>query len=256
MDVGRPDECAERVKRGATPDDISIALGLNFSTVSAYIDRAIGERKITRSEVLLNIRESLERDPSWLDEDPDTARAIVDRLLQRPPTRQRYLTGDVDYLIHHGYAATLTTDLFRLLADIEHDLHAAVSSALISHFNGDDAWWRNGVPARIRDACNRWQQADPEPAHPFSYTSLGHLASIIEHNWSLFEQVLPPDAPSSMLPLQGALHRLKSLRNRIAHPTRPFLPGREDYETTRHWRRVLAIDNWQLPSRGVPLPPA
>jgi len=249
--MGRVDQCGLYIKEGKTPGQVALELNLNFGTVIGYVERAIGERAISRSEVLLNIWDALAHELN--DGNAETGAPSTDRLpaiLRLPPIAIRHARGDFDYILQHGYSTTVGTELFQKISSIERNLHSVVSSLLISyHGEGDDAWWTNGVPARIREACERWRSSDTAPSHPFTYTSLTHLGEIIAHGWSLFEPHLPLGVASDTFAFQDALAHIKGIRNRLAHPVRPFVPDRSDFVFVTSWGTQMQTPNWRsLPS--------
>jgi len=255
--MGRVGECGQHIKAGKTPEQISAVLGVSIGTVIGYVDRAIGERMISRSEVLLNIRDKLHQELSEDEQKRSVSVADMEAMLSIPPLDVGQVRGDLHYLLKHGYRLTLATEIFQKLASLEQSLHSLVAMLLVFYFGQkDDSWWISGVPKHIRDACVRWQKADESPAHPFTYTSIAHLSTIIEASWSVLGPHLPPDAIVDPPTFSRALRHLKEIRNRVAHPVRPFIPSREDYTFVTTWESRLARRNWRLLPTDQPAMPA
>lgn len=241
--MGRVDQCAELVQEGRTPDEIAARLRLNVTTVVGYIDRGIGQQLIQRSDVLLNIREALEYElaegrPLGMD-------ASLDEILSASPQPIDHPRNDLEFLLKHGYSHTLSSDLLQKLALIEQDLHSAIANTLISHHgSAKERWWESGVPNSVRKTCEHWRSFDDEPSHPYTYTSLGHLAKIVEGAWPLFQSKVPSLYSQDRKGLSGVLHQLRQIRNLLAHPVRNHIPDRDMYDQVKKAELTLRARNW------------
>jgi hypothetical protein len=72
---------------------------------------------------------------------------------------------------------------------------------------------------------------------------------MLDHNWDLFSSHLPVAVATNRERLGTDLRALNALRNRLAHPTRPFLPTKADFAFARGMRDSLLPDKWRLPHR-------
>jgi hypothetical protein len=250
--MSRVTECADLVLEGQTPGDIQARLGVTQISVNGYLDRAVGESLIRHSDILLNIIDSFRRsrldpmDPRP-DEIPARLRSDIGALLA--------LLSDIEYYRERDGASQLRTDLYSILSAFEASLHPIVFRALAAHFRvSPEAWWEQGVPARVRKTCEHLRDLDKDPqAHPFVYSSFAHLAQIIDAQWDVFKEYLPRKCASRRGHITTGFDRLRLLRNRLAHPTRLYLPSRPDFELADKFSRDLAMSRWRFPKarKGV-----
>jgi len=132
-------------------------------------------------------------------------------------------------------------DLYEYLADIEVARHNMVRATLSEEFGPEEKqWWRQGVPPEIRKACVQAREEDPDPVDdPFAYTTLIHLAKIIEHNWKVFPSRLPPSFANDKKRLLHEFTRLNFIRNAVMHPVKGRAWGREEFEFVLQWHRYF-----------------
>ena len=244
-------QCAELIRAGRTPGQIQKQLGPPQDTISGYLDRAVGEGFITRSEILLNIVDEVTS--AGLDPlDPDFTKLPRDD----HEISRNVLIADFLYFRARDGANTLRSELLPTISSLEASLHYLVARVLSAHFNSsEDSWWDQGVPEPIRRACSRRREDDDDPAHPYAYTLFSNLYSIIEQRWDQFREHLPPAASGDKANLISTLRRINAIRNRLVHPTRTFMPGRADFELAISCRDGLAPGAWRFdgtPAQSLP----
>lgn len=243
--MSRITQCAQLVRNGLTPGRIQSELGVTQISVNGYLDRAVGEGLIRRADIFLNIIDTF-------------GAAGLDPLGPKPnnaPDNIRSddivflgLLNDTIYYVERDGINQLRLELYSILSGFEARLHPLVSRALAAHFTTPpEAWWEQGVPPKVRRACERLRELDKDPqAHPFGFTSFTHLGQIIDSRWEVLEQCLPKKCASRRQAIVDGLDRLKLMRNRLAHPTRVFLPTRSDFELAEKFSADLAAANWRL----------
>jgi hypothetical protein len=86
--------------------------------------------------------------------------------------------------------------------------------------SGEDEWWRQGIPMKIRKECASRREEDDEPSGPYTYTTLIDLSTVITRNWSLFESDLPQEYRVNRKLFESDMVRLNRIRNRVMHPVK------------------------------------
>jgi hypothetical protein len=94
----------------------------------------------------------------------------------------------------------------------------------------------------IRKVCVQAREEDPEPVdEDFAYTTLIHLAKIIDQHWMLFSARLPSEFARDKKRLAREFARLNSIRNAVMHPVKGKRWGHEDFVFVRDWHRYFAV---------------
>jgi len=143
---------------------------------------------------------------------------------------------------------SLHGDMYGHLRDLEVGLHGLVRAVLEHAFcMHDDAWWREGVPERIRVKCAITKEEDPQPmSEPYAYTTLIDLKTILDKQWKVFEKVLPKELSSNKKLLLGWFDRLNAIRNGVMHPIKPIEITQDDFAFVREMRQALSAENWRM----------
>lgn len=210
--MGRPHEVASLLKAGLDPVQIAARLGISDKSVFDYLHRAVGEGLLRRSDIYFAV--------------PPERRSSY-RLLLEPYSDHSAALGDM-YL-----------DLRRL----EINLHRQIQQSLVVRYGDDEkGWWRQGVPETVRLKCQERREKDPEePCTAYGYTDLLDLGKIIENQWSLFKDQLPPSYAGNRRTLLDHLARLNRIRNKVMHPVRGVVPCEDDFDFVRGCLRDLRL---------------
>jgi len=230
--MGQPENAARLTREGRTPSQLCVDLAnnpkpLNIRSVLGYLARAIGEGQIRWSDVFFSIQNVIAQAQDVRLVDMDDSQIFM-RLLE-----EHVVWGDV----------------YSLLAELERTLHFRIRAALVQHLGDqDDNWWYEGVPERVRQTCTeRRSVSDDRPLlSPYYYTMFPDLTRIINHQWPIFEHVLPTQAASSRADLNDSLNRAYAIRNRVMHPVRFDPPSQSELEFVRNLRDQLADTPWNL----------
>jgi hypothetical protein len=232
---------------GLTLDEISRRLNRPLSTVIQDLRLQAGEGDLKLSEIFFAIsadkRAALE---ALIDQNGTSSPAA----LQQVAAAQGFEWHELDLYCRLRNPGVFRGDLYEYLADTEVALHRMVRETLEEEFGpAEGQWWRQGVPAEIRKACVQSREDDPDPVHVFAYTTLIHLAKIIDHHWRLFSERLPPQLAHDKKRLSHDFARLNSLRNAVMHPVKGKSWGREEFAFVRHWHRYFeAPGKWAAPT--------
>lgn len=207
--MSRARDCVTLLKQGFDPKRISHHLGISLNSVLGYLDRAVGEGLIRRSDIYFAFSPDHRSSPN-----------IVKR---------------------YGSARVAFGDLYDDLRRIEVNLHTRIRETLIQHYGDSEAgWWRQGVPEAVRGKCRERHKRDPDKlCHPYCYTDLMDLAKIIEAQWALFKELFPTCYSSNRKALLDALNRLNRIRNKVMHPVRGVAPVEGDFDFVHQLERNL-----------------
>jgi hypothetical protein len=126
----------------------------------------------------------------------------------------------------------LPEDPFRVIQIIEQRLHAFIRNLLVEHYgDGEEAWWRKGIPLEVRKKCVSRREDDATPQEAYSYVDFIDLKDIVDKQWSVFESNLLTVSRghlSNKRQWMSQLNLLNDLRNRLAHAVRRYNPDEHD----------------------------
>lgn len=207
-------QTAELLKGGHEPAAISAQLGISVSSVFTYLDRAVGEGLIRRSDIYFSV----------------------------PPEKRSHPT-----LARYASATVAFGDLYNDVRQIEVRLHDQVRRTLLHHYgDGDLGWWRQGVPESVRVKCQERREKDSDaPCDPYCYTDLIDLEKIIDAEWALFKDVMPSCYCSNKKIMSEHLKRFNRIRNKVMHTVRGATPTEDDFDF------VHTLDHNLGPSAGA-----
>jgi hypothetical protein len=210
--MGRVQQTARLIKEGCDPLQIANEFGVTLETVLGYLDRAVGEGVLRRSDIYFSFT-------------PE----------QRAANR--------GYLELYADARHALGDMYEDVRRIELKLHTIIGSTLVSEFgDGELGWWRQGVPQPIRVKCQTRREEDPdEPCDAYCYTDLFDLLKILESNWSLFAAYMAAPYLADRRRLRDDFQRLNGIRNKIMHPIRGMIPCEDDFYFVRQVERDLGL---------------
>jgi hypothetical protein len=168
-------------------------------------------------------------------------------------------------------------ETYELLSEIERTLHEQIRMILVEEIVIEEeeyetkeilwrrkaketAWWRKGVPEKVRVDCARAREQDTQlvPEHPYSYTTLINLKEIICNKakgkgWHLFKDRLPKSVAAHKDDFEENLDRLNGIRNRVMHPVRGAPPSEEDLKFVRRMQETLHLSKWRKRGGKTPL---
>lgn len=192
--------------------EIADQYGVTLGTVTGYLDRAVGEGLLRRSDIYFSFT----------------------------PEQRGANHG---YLALYSDACHALGDMYEDVRRIELKLHTIIHSILVSEFGeGELGWWRRGVPQPIRVKCQTRREEDAdEPCAVYCYTDLLDLQKILESNWQLFEPYLAAAYLTDRRQLRDDFTRLNRIRNQIMHPVRGLLPCEDDFYFVRRFERDVGL---------------
>lgn len=206
--MGRPHQTAKLVKSGFSPHQIAELLGISLESVLGYLNRAVGEGCLRRSDIYFAV-------PPQVRQGPDLAK--------------------------YSDARAAFGDLYEDIRAIEIHIHRMVRLVLEQDLgNEESGWWREGVPESVRVKCQERREKDVDvPCEPYCYTDLLDLGKIIEANWNSFQVALPACYASNRKALLDDLRRLNRIRNKVMHPVRGVAPDEADFDFVHGLEREL-----------------
>ena len=212
--MGKREETLSLLKNGDSPGKIAEKMGVTWKTSLNYLFQMVGEGRCRRSDIYLSLPIHQRRDP----------RQPVDKEVVRTCGGPKQLLGDIYEDVHF----------------IEVTLHELIKRKLQDEFGeGEQGWWRKGVPEDIRKDCQSRREEDPEPTDKYNYTNLVDLKEIIRKHWSVFGDALPKKMSSDKQKLMKDLERLNRIRRVVMHPVRGQIPSEEDFGFLRNFSQSL-----------------
>lgn len=243
--MARVQEVASLIKAGRSLTEIRSEFGISLSSVKQYLYSAVVEGLIRRSDIVFTI--------------PAHEREFIEDAIRKLGVTQWYeihkvvvaggLSFDSELLkiyLHFRDARVSMGDMYEYLSDIEVMLHRAIKMVLVSKY-GKNEWWRQGIPLGIRKICVAIREEDSEPAEePYHYTNLIHLQEILDKQWELFSQYLPPVAVKDKKGFLSKFIRLNRIRNSVMHPVKGLLVTEDDFIFVRVFHESIVLDKWQI----------
>ena len=232
--------CVDQIKEGNSLEEIQISLGVSLDTIIQYLNTAVGEGRIRRSDIYFAI--------------PAEHRKLVELAIATTGSTELAKLVDVDNLVHvrqylELYLALRDArlqmgDMYEYISSIELTLHAAIQRLLSAEYGpGETGWWRKGVPPIIRKACASTREDDEEPAADmYNYTTFIHLKDIMDKQWLLFVGHLPKGLHKSEF--LDSLIRLNTIRNRVMHPVKAVKLTEDDFEFVRRFHTTYKPKSW------------
>jgi hypothetical protein len=231
-------EATALLQSGHNLDEIARRLKRPISRIIQDLRLQVGEGDLKLSEIFFAIPADKRAKLEALIEQTSTSSPAE---LQQQSAARGFEWQELDLYCRLRNAEVFRGDLYEYLADIEVALHRNVRETLIKEFGpAESAWWRQGVPVEIRKACAQAREDDTDPVEDvFAYTTLIHLAKIIDHHWKLFSVRLPPRFAQDKKKLAHEFTRLNCLRNAVMHPVKARSWGRDDFAFVRDWHHIF-----------------
>lgn len=140
--MAQPHKVAAMVSEGLTPAQIARQLQISHATVLGYLDRAVGEGLLKRSDIYFTLSPESRKSTS-IREDKE----VVSR-----------------------FGGAVLGDMYEHLREIETALHERIRLALERQYGSEEKeWWAKGVPQNVRMDCQTLRERDtdrpPIPLH-------------------------------------------------------------------------------------------
>lgn len=212
--MGRPDDTARLLLQGRNPVEIADVLGISLGSVYSYLDRAVGEGLVRRSDIYFSFPPELRK------------------------AHKKDLGRYTNVLVALG-------DLYEDVRRIEVALHTQVRAMLIEKYGPHEiGWWRQGVPESVRVKCHDRRERDiDDPCYVYCYTDLLDLGKTIDGEWALFGGHFPACYSSNKRSLLEHLARLNRIRNKVMHPVRGVIPTEEDFDFVHQFEKDLGLSS-------------
>lgn len=211
--MAQPHKVAAMISEGLTPAQVAGQLQVSHATVLGYLDRAVGEGLLKRSDIYFTLSPE-SRESSSTRED----REVVNR-----------------------FGGAVLGDMYEHLREIETTLHKRIRLALERQYGSEEnEWWAQGVPQNVRTDCQTLRERDPDRLHPYCYTNLIHLLEILEQNWNVLQTEVGQLA-SNRKEMRQQFLKLNRIRNIVMHPTRGQLSVEGDFLFIRNLRKDLQL---------------
>ena len=246
--MGRPQESAELLLKGFSPSKIASKFGISTKSVKQYLFVAIGMGLIRRSDILFSIDRSLRIKLNQIIVELDTENQYT--IQEKLKINKIHIDSeDLEIYLDLRRDRAFTGDLYVFLIDLEKTMHNKIKEVLKKKYGeGEQGWWRKGIPQNVRLDCVKSRELDQDvPADPYCYTTTIHLKKIIDKNWALFNQYLPPEESSDKRTLMKAFDRINVIRNKVMHPVRQAPPTEDEFEFIRDMHNRLSLQLWRKP---------
>lgn len=236
--IGRKQQTLQLAREGLSPSAIADRIGVPFATAMSYLYGLVGEGMLKRSDIVF----SFDQDARDAIEQAIEKYETTDlRMLRKALAKENVQLRREDLAVYLTLrdARVALGDMYEMVRDVEVALHERVRGAFVAAF-GEDQWWRQGVPAKVRAECAALYEHDPDPApEPYAYTSLIHLREILEKSWDVLAPALPPVFQSNRKKLSADLVTLNRIRNAVMHPVRRAVFTDREFLFVRDFARAL-----------------
>jgi hypothetical protein len=243
--MGARDDTLRMLKQeGLSPAEISKRRGVSLRTTLAYLDQMVGEGKLRRSDILFSVppekREAIAR---AMAEGCPRGAWNIHKALEKSGVKD-VTQDEVLVVLSYGDAGHALGDMYEDIRTIEVGLHRFIQEVLEREFGrGESGWWRQGIPAEIRKACQARREDDPQPADAaYCYTDLIDLRTVLEKQWSTLSKSLPGGVACDRKALLADLLRLNHIRRMVMHPVRGGVPSEQDFEFLRGLKQRLGFE--------------
>ena len=236
-------QITKRLLEGASPIDVAKERNKRVKDMINLVLLQVGEGDIRFSDVLFAI--------------PEKRQKKYEQVLEKLPGRSMFSWEqscrarklDVgEFRLYVFSKDSQHGDMYIYLRELEVSLHSIIRHVLEREFpRHDDAWWREGVPEKIRIRCATTKETEPEPISDlFAYTNLIDLKRIIDANWKVFKQAVPTAFENNKKLLMSIFDELNTLRNGVMHPIKPIDITCTTFKRVRELRFLLQRHAWRL----------
>lgn len=243
--MGRPQEVAELLGAGYSPNEIAQELDISPSSAKMYLYQAVGHGYIRRSDILFSIdqktrditEEYMERFhiKFWFD----ICNTAEQNGITLNPIEVRIYMELRDERVALG-------DMYEDIRQIETGLHKSLKKYLIKKFGESKKdWWRKGIPEPVRIELAKSYEDDEDPAgEAYCYTTLLDLDRILSYNWKDLLNELPKKVRADKKAISNKLVKLNRIRNYVMHPVKGIDPAEKDFLFVREFKNFLKLDKW------------
>lgn len=241
MPTGKREEALALLNSGLNPAQIAKAQRVSTTTIISYLDQMVGRGLVRRSDIYFTVRAEARNELSALRASMKRQHPTLDGWGAARRAEGAGMSADLaeemQVVWHYGDVGNFLGDLFEDLTEIEVTLHRRLGECLQQSFG--HSWW-NAVPAGVRDKCEKLCRGDDEP---FQFTTLMHLADIIESQWQCVRGIFASRYGEKRGELLSALRRMNQIRNVVMHPVRRHIPTEDDVLFVRTLKKDLFISS-------------
>lgn len=216
--------------------------GISLTEVLNYLDQAVGENKVARSEIYFSttgtVREKVEQACRETGHRPNSTGLVplgplTSYLVDENP-------DEVQVCLRYGPASRYYGDLYEAVRKYEIDLHNLVRDVLVDHYGLESrAWWYEGVPLAVRKGCvERAEELMRFDLDPWSCTYMLDLQSVLKEQWVLFDHLYKVAHRNTIL---GQVKKINAVRNRVMHPIRDSPPTNGDFDELKDAYDLLRL---------------
>jgi hypothetical protein len=247
MIMEKPNRILALLSEGLSPSQIAIQCKVPTSSVIQQISTAVNEGRVRRSEVLSTLNTEWRE---WVESFVQNGHKLSPERLCA--SLKLAFDWDIDIeelklLFAYIGKPIRAGDMYGLLYEVERTLHTSIKAVLGAKYGFNEAgWWKQGVPEKVRIDCVQARERDLEyTGEPYNFTTLIHLADILEKKWDIFSLRLPTSVAKNKPGFMQNLKRMNNIRNRVMHPVRGMPPTEEEYEFMKEMQRKLELSKWR-----------
>jgi len=251
------EEATKLLLSGLRPSELADKMRKDIIEIKRYLLTQVGEGQLRLSDILFSIPlPDRVRFETVIRQYPGKSHSELRSVRLRPFKANSLEEGE--FRIYQVCRDSERGDMYVFLSDIEITLHNLVKRALAFQFgDGEDGWWRQGVPSQIRKACVSVREEDPAPCQDaFAYTTFINLREIVDKNWGLFVHILPKEFQQNKKSFLEDLVKLNHLRNGVMHPIKRIEISKDDFSFVKSFRKAIDESNWCLSAQQVTAPAA
>lgn len=232
--MARARDAEQFLRQGLYPSQIAEEMGITTATVIGYLRARVGTGSLRFSEIYFSFPEEKREQLQQMVE--TSTNYDTSKLRDRALTRE-----ELKLFKELRESSTFDGDMYEHVSRAELAIHMLVRATVESRY-GQDAWWREGVPLKIRKSCACRLEEDEEPCtSPYSYTHITDLSDIIKSNWNIFQRVVPEKYRPNKKLLESDFRRLNKIRNAVMHPVKQRRWYEVDFVFARELRREFHV---------------
>jgi hypothetical protein len=242
--MSKKDEAVRLLRFGMSPGAISGKQQVTLSTILKYLNQAVGDGTIRRSDILFSVPKQIRDEVFRLSTEGDkwgtNSRYRRGKIVERLQAQNINATeDDIEVILQYRDKRFAFGDMYEDLRSIEIHLHSLLREALEQKYGED--WWHKGIPGQVRKQC--WSRKDKQKSenNPYTFTDLPDLERIATEQWEAVSSKVPQKVAVDSRQFADIIKQLNRIRRRVMHPVRGESPSDEDFQFVHTLKANLGL---------------